>query len=708
MSDPEARAHLPAPIHGLVATALAPAAALSDPGGQIRAGGMHGLFVADVRILSEARLSLDGDEPDALRQLAEGPGRTRFIGFARGLGDVEPDPTVRVERTRLVRPDGMDEEIRIRSTAERPVRASVAIDLSCDLTPLEQAKASPDRSSVAGTVHESAPGAGTLIWTADDTTATVVAVGARAAATPDRIAWDVELTPGTDRTLHWGVRCTHRQPVVVSPDPPVEWAVPRVSADEPRLARLLAQSLDDIAALRLAEAADPASTFIAAGVPWFLTFFGRDSLWVARMMLPLGTGLAEGTLRALARRQGTAVNPNSCEQPGKILHELRREDIWLGETAERPVPYYGTVDATPLWISLLAEAWRWGMPEATVAGFLPNLRAALSWLDRYADPDGDGFLKYLDHSGRGLANQGWKDSGSAIRFRDASLAQPPIALCEVQGYAHRAALDAAALLDVLDDAGPRGEADRWREYAAALSERFRKRFWVSGPAGDHPALALDGRGRPVDALTSNIGHLVGTGMLNRAEETRVVELLGTDAMSSGFGLRTMSTLDRGYAPLSYHCGAIWPHDTAIALGGLTAAAIDGIPGADRVGGRLLHGLLDAAEAFEYRLPELYGGDARDEVGRPVPHPGACRPQAWSAAAAVAVLTSALGLAVDLPRRQVWLRPRSDLGRIDVRGLRIAGRPVDVAVDAAGEVRVRGLPAGVLAGDRTDAVELAGH
>ncbi len=205
--------------------------------------------------------------------------------------------------------------------------------------------------------------------------------------------------------------------------------------------------------------------FLAAGVPWFLTLFGRDSIWAARMMLPVGTGLAAGTLRTLARRQGTEVDEQSAGAPGKIMHELRHDDKRISEPDAFPAAYYGTVDATLLWISLLADAWRWGLPESTVADLLPHLDRALYWLEHYADPDQDGFVEYIDRTGRGLANQGWKDSFNSVRFHDGRIAQAPIALCEVQGYAHRAALDAAAILEAFGS----GEPDRWRQ--------IRRRTW---------------------------------------------------------------------------------------------------------------------------------------------------------------------------------------------------------------------------------------
>jgi glycogen debranching enzyme len=334
-------------------------------------------------------------------------------------------------------------------------------------------------------------------------------------------------------------------------------------------------------------------------------------------------------------------------------------------------------------VSLLYDAWRWGLPESEVAALLPHLRAALGWLSDHADPDGDGFLEYLDLSGRGLANQGWKDSGDAVRFRDGRIAPGPIALCEVQGYAYEAAVAGATLLDAFG----LPDAQRWREYAGALAQRFRERFWVDGPDGPYPALALDVDKRPVDSLTSNIGHLLGTGLLSPSEAADVARQLASPAMSGGYGLRTMSTMDGGYNPLSYHCGSVWAHDTAIVISGLARE------GFGTVAAELAEGLLAAAEAFGYRIPELYGGDGRAQVGRPVPYPAACAPQAWSAAASVVILQAALGLQADVPAGQLRLRPMpgAPLGGISARGLRVGGHPVDVTLERDGTVEVSGLP-----------------
>jgi glycogen debranching enzyme len=652
-------------LHDLVATVAAPTAVLAGPDGQIRAAGVQGAFHADARVLSTAVLRVDDQEPEAIGHADAGAGRTHFVSLARG-----PGQTVRIERTRTVTPGRIDEQIRLGSVAA-PVGATVTVELAVDLAPIERV-----RSGGRGTPVVAVRSGGGLTWARDGITVTVAAE--RAEIDDDgRLRWAVTLEPGTDTLVGFAVRVDDPSAVVHAPTRPRDWRAARVRSGDQRLGRLVARSLDDLRALRLSDGDD---VYLGAGVPWYLTLFGRDSLWAARMLLPLGTGLAGGTLRVLARRQGTRADPASGEAPGKIMHELRRQEFVLGDGLRLPAAYYGTIDATPLWISLLHDAWRWGLPETRVGELLPHLESALCWLAAQA---GDGFLAYLDTTGRGLANQGWKDSGDAVRFRDGRQAEPPIALAEVQGYAHRAALDGAALLDAFGRPG----GDRWREYAAALAERFRAAFWVDG---GYPALALDRDKRPVDALTSNIGHLLGTGLLTAAEERAVATALSGDAMSGAYGLRTMSAHDGGYSPLSYHCGSVWTHDTAIVAAGLARAGF-GAPAAT-----LIDGLLTAAETFGYRLPELHAGDARTALSRPMPYPAACRPQAWSAAAAVLITQAVLGLESDVPGGRVRLSPLAGapFGPIDVHGLEIAGEPVDVHVDAAGAATITGLPAGL--------------
>jgi glycogen debranching enzyme len=338
--------------------------------------------------------------------------------------------------------------------------------------------------------------------------------------------------------------------------------------------------------------------------------------------------MAAGTLRALAALQGAIENVDTAEQPGKIPHELRRAPATHAHGMTLPPLYYGTVDATPLWVCLLADAHDAGMPDDEVRDLLPALRSALAWMRDAGDSDGDGLLEYIDTTGRGLSNQGWKDSGDSVQWRSGELAEGPIALCEVQAYAYEAAMRGADLLETFG--APAEETAAWRSWATRLAERFRATFWVDDPAGAYPAIALDAHKRPVDTVTSNLGHLLGTGLLTADEAERVARRLVSPELDSGFGLRTLSTEAEGYWPLSYHGGSVWTHDTAIAITGLVRE------GFRREAAQLSEGLLRAAVTFDYRLPELHSGDGIADVPAPLPYPAACRPQAWSAAAAVAV------------------------------------------------------------------------
>jgi hypothetical protein len=666
-------------LHDLVSCVQAPTVALSGADGQIRERGAQGVLHADLRVLSRAELLVDGAEPDAVAGGPDAGSAARFTAVVRSLGDPGADPTVRVDRFRRVRAGALEEDIRVVSTALTPVRTEVVLLAAVDLAPIEEIKSgAPRRPRLA-------PRPGTLHWAGETVDIALTAPDAVAEEADGvvRLRWLVDLPGPGERVLRWGLAVRDRAAVVIGPSGPPEWARPEVSADDRRLAALLDRALADLAGLRLATPQAPGDTFLAAGAPWFLTLFGRDSLWAARMLLPLGTAPAAGTLRTLAARQGRTHDPATGEAPGKIPHELRRagNHPWsahgVGELRLPPL-YYGTVDATPLWVCLLHDAWRWGLAEAEVAALLPHAEAALEWMATDGDPDGDGFLEYLDPTGHGLANQGWKDSGDSVRFADGSRAAPPVALCEVQGYAHEAAVHGADLLEAF---GRGAAAARWRQWAAELAGAFRARFWVDGPGGRYPALALDGDKRPADTVTSNIGHLLGTGLLDEAETALVARRVTAPDLDSGYGLRTMSAAETAYSPLSYHCGSVWPHDTAIVLHGLTRS------GYGELAGPLVEGLLAAGAAFDNRLPELYAGDGRDRVPRPVPYPAACRPQAWSAASAVTLLQALLGLSADVPAGRLLLRPirPQPTGALTVAGLVAGGRPLRFRLDASGAV-----------------------
>jgi glycogen debranching enzyme len=661
-------------LHDLVVCLAAPTVLLSEPDGQVRARGAQGMLHADIRVLSRAEVRVGGQEAVPVAHGVGPLGDAEFVGLVRCLGDDGPDPTVRLERRRQVRPGRVDERLRLVSDAEQPISTYVSLTLAADLVPIHAVKNGESQPPVRPT-----PRATGVEWQ-HETTRILVRTDDPVMVTTDddgqvTLRWNVHVEPRDDVTVSWSLQVQDTGAIVVAAPGPRSWHAPGVRAEDRRLARLVARSLDDLHSLRMATSERPDEVFLAAGAPWYLTLFGRDSLWAARMLLPLTTGVAASTLRLLAQHQGRCVDPDTGEAPGKIPHEMRRADAEHAGGVHLPALYFGTVDATALWICLLHDAWLWGLARDEVAALAPALEAALGWLR--AQADGDGFLQYVDETGRGLANQGWKDSGDAVRFADGTRALPPIALCEVQGYAYEAAVSGARLLDELGRPG----GDEWRGWAAALAARFRERFWVENDAGRFPALALDGAGRQVDSLTSNVGHLLGTGLLDAAESDVVAAAVTGADMDGGFGLRTMSARMAGFRPLSYHCGSVWPHDTAIVVHGLMRAGQSA-----RVSG-LVTGLLAAGDSFDYRLPELYSGDDASGLARPVPYPAACRPQAWSAAASVVLLQAALGLEVDVPAGRISLRPPrpSPVGALRVDGLRVGNDTVTVEIDAAGKV-----------------------
>jgi len=664
-------------LHELATAVSAPTVVLSDRDGQLSPRGAQGVWHADVRVLSRAELRVDGAPPDPVADGSEGAGQVRFIGFVRALDGSGPDPSVRIERVRSVRPGVVDEEIVLTSYVGIESTTRIEVMVATDFARIGPVKSGRDADGPAVTPEVDAA---RVRWSGASARAEIVAEdGGTVSVDGDvaRLAWTVDLAQPATHVLRWRLHADVGATPLAGVDGGSEWSTPTVAAGDHRLPMLVERSIADLGGLRM-RLADRDEVFLAAGAPWFCTLFGRDSIWAARMMLPLGTDIAAGTLRTLAALQGRRVDPETGEAPGKIPHELR--EVTPGKTpAGLPPLYYGSVDSTPLWVCLLHDAWQWGLPAEQVRELLPNLEAALAWLADDGDPDGDGFLEYVDESGRGLANQGWKDSGDAVRFADGTYAAPPVALCEVQGYAYEAAMHGAVLLDAFG----RPDATRWRSWASELAERFRERFWVSGRGGGgrYPALALDADKRPVDALTSNIGHLLGTGLLDADESERVARLVTRPELASGFGLRTMSDREAAYAPTSYHCGSVWPHDTAIVIRGLAAA------GCGHRAGELIDGLLTAAVHFDFRLPELYGGDPRANVPRPVPYPAACRPQAWSAAAAIAIVQALLGLDADVPAGRLRIRPvrPSPMGRLCVDGLVVGGH--SIGVDVADDGRV---------------------
>ncbi|MGL4173294.1 MAG: glycogen debranching N-terminal domain-containing protein [Actinomycetota bacterium] len=663
-------------LHDLVACVAAPSSAMSSLDGQIVRGGAAGVYYGDVRALALVHLDIRGAQAVPIGHTTVGSTQARFHSVLKKLGDPVPDPTVWLERVRDVTGNTYQETLTLRSTAGTPVRCEVEVTLATDLAPMTEVKHGDVPKLVAPQRSQS----GELSWPGPDLTVTVTDWDTEP-TTIDIIdnavvaVWSVTLNPGQGLSFGWSISMIQAERFIIPARDQQWWMSPVVHCDDRRLVATLEQSLADSRGLLATTADCPDDAFLAAGAPWYLTLFGRDSLWSARMLLLLGTDVAYGTLRVLAARQGKISHAASQEQPGKILHEARAITSSYHGGLTLPPVYYGTIDATALWIQLLHDAWRWGLAPERVQELIPALEAATGWLLDHSDADGDGFLEYIDRSGHGLNNQGWKDSGDSVRFTDGSLADAPIALCEVQGYAYAAANAGADLLDAFNRDG-----SACRDFATSMKTRFRDAFWVGGPDG-YPALALDANKRPVDSRTSNMGHLLGTGLLSEADTASVVQHITDPAMDSGFGLRTMADTDGGYAPLSYHCGSVWPHDTMIVLHGMAQAGHLG------AGASLVDGLLAAASAFNGRLPELYSGERRVGSGGPLAYPAACHPQAWAAAWPVMLVESVLGIKPDVPGGTLTVTPvtPNPVGRLRVEGVRVGAERLTIEVDAAGQL-----------------------
>jgi glycogen debranching enzyme len=439
-----------------------------------------------------------------------------------------------------------------------------------------------------------------------------------------------------------------------------------VRSDSLLLNRVMRRSLLDLAMLRTTIGNDK---FFAAGVPWFVTLFGRDSLITSLQTMAYGPETAADTLRLLARYQGTQVSDWRDEQPGKILHELR-----VGELASMNkiphTPYYGTIDATPLFIILMASYSQWTGNLALFRELRPNVEQALEWIDRYGDAAGDGYVSYLSNTNKGLINQGWKDSGDAVVTEDGRFGRPPIALVEVQGYVY---LAKTSIADLYARIGDEERAARLRKEARALQERFNRDFWLEDE-GCY-ALALEADHQPCRVMSSNPGQALWTGIVDKDKAGRVVDRLMKPDLFSGWGIRTLSYKERRYNPMGYHLGTVWPHDNALIAAGFRRY------GYNDAAGRIFVGLLEAAMEFEdYRLPELFTGFAREEYSAPVRYPVACHPQAWAAGSVPFLVETSLGLVPEgFDNRLRVIRPYLPefINNVVIRHLKVGKGAVDL-------------------------------
>lgn len=653
--------------------------AVLSPTAECGEEGALGLFWRDTRFLSTCRITF-GDE-GAPRVL----GVTQVRPFTCRLVVTDRDGEVAAERELVVSGDALVERVRLTGYGlRRPgVRWRLAVGSDFrDMMALRGGLPMP-----GGTIEPARP-VGTGRWVLSyrgvdgvDRHLVVGASGAPSVA-PDGtgrldLEWDVPVAPGETREIQWWARPVEGEldTATLAYEPGScdalgqalesryrEWlaGMPAIRTGCEDLNRMLSRAQEDLRAL-VSDFGD--GPFPAAGIPWFAVPFGRDSLWTAYFLLPYVPGLAGSVLRTLARYQATGSDPWTEAEPGKILHELRfGEAVRLGLIPHRP--YYGSVDATPLFAALACDhAVATGALES-FALVRPAVDRALEWMERFGDADGDGFIEYARRSAGGLDNQGWKDARDSVWHPDGRLADPPIALVEVQAYAYRAY---AAFAEVLARLGESAAAGCWRAKAERLAEHFDEAYWMAD-AG-YLAMALDGDKRPVRVIASNAGHALWAGSVHPSRARTVCERLAGPGLFSGWGIRTIGSGQARFNPMSYHNGSVWPHDTAIALAGMSRY------GRVDLASRIARGLARASRFFEgARLPELFCGFSAGDGG-PVPYPSACSPQAWAAATPFALVSALTGLSVDGAAGRVTVHDRIPpwLGEVSVEGLLVGNR-----------------------------------
>jgi glycogen debranching enzyme len=654
----------------------------------------HGFYTEDTRFLTTLRLKVNGARPLLLSS-----GKVEYFSAAFFLrnpfaGGLEPD-VVSILRERFVG-DGMQDVIAVQNQSMDRQSFELALEISGDFADILSVKehdfglgdpmrAKPLPEPVPIRFHHEHNEF--FLEDPGNSAQTQVLFSERGEIDGDVVRWRIELEPRE----RWHLRVD----VIPSVDGDhvvprqlerrfgdemtrvreslAAWRlrVPQIRSDWDDLGRAFFQSVSDLASLRMRRGGR-IGRLPAAGMPWFMTVFGRDTLITCYQTLLFGPELARNGLEVLAELQATEDDPTIDAEPGKIVHEVRE-----GKAAEKWFhTYYGSVDATPLYLILLSEVWRWTDDAALVRDLKEPALRALGWIDEYGDRDGDGFIEFERRTDRGLENQSWKDSGDSQRYADGGIARPPIAECEVQGYVYDAKRRTAELArEVWRD---RALAERLEREAAELRELFNERFWTDRRGGYY-VLALDSEKRQVDSLCSNIGHLLWSGIVRRERVDAVVDALMGEDLWSGWGVRTMSSADTAYNPLSYHNGTVWPHDNSLIAVGLARY------GRWAEAQRIVRRMMTAAGHFGYQLPEVFAGMARQETPFPIAYPTAARPQAWAAGTPVLLLQVLLGLRPDRARHALETLAPGDLPSWVGRSMRLSGvrafdRQWDVRVD----------------------------
>ena len=648
-----------------------------------------GFFAHDTRFLSRLVLRVGGSTPLLLSS-----GRVEHFQAAfymrNGTADGLPRDAVSIARERFVG-TGMQERISLRNESPEPLSLDVALEAEADFADIISVKlhdfslGDPELAQPlpppAPSSHDEERRQVSIVDPRGDLGTQLVfsrsgqldgnTMSYSFTLDPHE-RWDlsVDIRPWLNEELETVEQLDEERET--ASDVASAWTlrVPRVRGGWESLRRAFDRSIADLAALRM-RTGESRRPLFAAGMPWFMTVFGRDTAITSLQTLLLGPEIAIGALDALTELQAQEEDPTIDAEPGKIVHEVRE-----GRCAEFWFPrYYGSIDATPLYLVLLAETWRWTDDAAFAQRMREPALRALEWIDRYGDRDGDGFVEYSRMVDSGLANQSWKDSGDSQRFQDGSFAEAPIAAVEVQGYVYDAKRSLAEVArEVWRD---KGLAERLEREAEELQKRFDQAFWVEERGGFY-ALALDGQKRPVDARTSNMGHLLWSGIVPPERVSTVADQLLSEELWSGWGIRTMASDAAAFNPISYHNGTVWPHDTSLAAWGL---ARHGFTAEAR---RIARALIEAAGHFDWSLPEVFAGYARDETPFPIAYPTAARPQAWAAGTPILLVRVLLGIEPDRERQRLVSTVTDELPSwldgLRVEGIRAYGRTWTVAVE----------------------------
>jgi glycogen debranching enzyme len=646
-----------------------------------------GLYTKDTRFLSKLDVKINGEDPILLSSDAA---QNYMANILLTNPHMEKDgelilwrESVEIERNRFIYDDVLYEAIKLKNYFPKPIEFDLSVHFDVDFhdmfivrgfqsgkTGKRTGQLCEGNSLKFGYEGADQINRSTLIqWDKD----------AKSVTEYGDVAFGFSLGHGEEETVTFVIQpqvgdklrketMAPEKAIVKLKDSYQNWEkkITKVSTDYEPLMRLVTRGIDD---LRILLTDLGYGQFPVAGLPWFGVPFGRDSLIAALQMLAFNPEVAKGTILTMASKQGQNLDPWRDEQPGKIMHEIRFGE--LANTNQIPfTPYYGTIDATPLFLILISEYVKWTGDYLILEQVKENIKAALEWIEKYGDRDGDSFVEYHQESSKGIANQGWKDSGDSVVHRNGDYANTPIALAEVQGYVYQAK---AGIADLYEHMGRNAEAEVLREQAEKLKQRFEEEFWMEDV--QFYAIALDEHKRQVGTITSNPGHVLFSGMLDEEKTDAVINMLLSPKMFSGYGIRTMGENEAGYNPMSYHDGSIWPHDNSMILLGMSKS------GRQEKANRVINALVEASAHFEYdRLPELFCGYDKS-IGKAVKYPVACSPQAWAAGTPLVFIQTLLGLFPNSLRKEIHLSPvlLESMNELKVENISIGSGQLSVTI-----------------------------